>query len=95
MPAGPFPGRDPLRRFGTTCLLAALVGALAVVVAMVAFALGASRAADEWMLGLGFCFLFGGAAGGQAHAVLLDHRARIESLEKRSQGDPDRPAAGP
>jgi hypothetical protein len=97
MPADLFPtGRDPLRRLGTTVLLAALMGVLAIVVAMVRFVQGVEGSTStEWMLAVGFCLVFGGAGGGLAHRVLLDHRARIEALEKRGPAGEDRPVAGP
>ncbi len=86
-------GRDPLRRLGSMALVTGLLGLLAIVYPMVNFARG--RAGDEeWMLGVGFCLLFGAVAASLVHGVLLDHRARIEALERRAIGGANRPADG-
>jgi hypothetical protein len=92
MSAKPFPtGRDPLRRLGTTLLIAALGGLLAIVYAMVTIARG-SAGPVEWMLGVGVCLLYGAATASQIQIVLLGHRARIEALERRAAADANRPA---
>ncbi len=92
MSAQPPPtGRDPLRRLGTLILVAALLGLLAIVYTMVNYA-RSRESAEGWMLGAGFCLLFGAAVAGLAHGVLLDHRARIEALEKRAAAVANRPA---
>ena len=63
MSAELFPtGRDPLRRLGTMSLIAGLGGLLAIVYAIVTRLRGGDGA-DEWMLGVGFCLLFGGLEG--------------------------------
>src|SRR4051794_41168354 len=82
---------DPLRRLGTMSLVAALLGLAAVIRTMVNFARG-HDGGEEWMFGVGFCLLFGGAAASLVHGVLLGHRARIEALEKRAAVAATRPA---
>ena len=94
MHAEMFPtGRDPLRRLGTMSLVAALLGLLAIVYTMVNYVRDRDSA-EVWMFGVGFCLLFGAAAAGLVHGVLLGHRARIEALEKRAAADANRPADG-
>ena len=94
MPAELFPtGRDPLRRLGTMSLVAGLLGLLAIVYTMVHFVRDRDSA-EGWMLGAGFCLLFGAVAASLVQGVLLDHRARIESLEKRAATDANRPPDG-
>ena len=94
MSAELFPtGRDPLRRLGTMSLIAGLLGLLAIVYTMVNYVRGRDSA-EEWMLGVGFCLLFGAVAASLVHGVLLGHRERIEDLEKRAAGDANRPADG-
>ena len=94
MSADLFPtGRDPLRKLGTMSLLAGLLGLLAIVYTMVNFIQG-RVGTEEWMLGVGFCLLFGAAAASLVQGVLLGHRARIEALEKRAAADANRPADG-
>jgi protein-S-isoprenylcysteine O-methyltransferase Ste14 len=94
MPAELFPtGRDPLRRLGALSLTAGLLGLLAIAYTMANFVRGRDGV-GEWMLGVGFCLLFGAAAASLVQGVLLGHRARIEALEKRAAADADRPAAG-
>jgi hypothetical protein len=84
-------GRDPLRRLGTMALVAGLLGLVAIVYTMVNFVRGRAGG-EEWILGVGFCLLFGAAAAGLVHGVLLGHQVRIEALEKRAGADADRPA---
>ena len=94
MPADLFPtGRDPLRRLGTMSLIAGLLGLLAIVYTMVNYVRGRDSA-EEWMLGVGFCLLFGAAAANLVQGVLLGYRARIEALEERAAADANRPANG-
>ena len=84
-------GRDPLRRLGTISLIAGLLGLLAIVYTMVRFVRDHDTA-EGWMLGTGFCLLFGAVAASLVHGVLLNNRARIEALEKRAPADANRPA---
>ncbi len=86
-------GRDPLRRLGSVALVTGLLGLLAIVYPMVNFARG-RESGEEWMLGVGFCLLFGAVAASPVHGVLLDHRARIEALERRASAGANRPADG-
>jgi hypothetical protein len=79
------PSRDPLRRLGSISLITGLLGLLATIFVMVKFVQGNAEGI-EWMLGVGFCFLFGAVGGSLIQGVLLNHRARIEALEKRSDG---------
>jgi hypothetical protein len=83
-------GRDPLRRLGSISLVAALLGVVVIVYSMVNF-VRERAGGEEWLLGVGFCLLFGAAVAGLVHGVLLDHRARIESLEKHAAADANRP----
>ncbi len=92
MSAELFPtGRDPLRRLGSMSLIAGLLGLLAIVYTMVNYVRGRDSA-EEWMLGAGFCLLFGAAAASLVQGVLLGPRARIEALEKLAATDANRPA---
>ncbi|HJZ94212.1 MAG TPA: hypothetical protein VKE40_25330 [Gemmataceae bacterium] len=92
MSAEKFPtGRDPLRRLGTMSLIAGLLGLLAIIYTMVRY-VRARESAEEWMFGVGFCLLFGAVAASLVQGVLLDHRTRIEALEKRAAADANRPA---
>ena len=86
-------GRDPLRRLGSMSLITGLLGLLAIVYTMVNFVRGRGSG-EEWILGVGFCLLFGAVAASLVQGVLLDHRARIEALEKRAAADANRPADG-
>lgn len=86
-------GRDPLRRLGTMSLSAALLGVLVIVYVVVNSVRG-REGGEEWILAVGFCLLFGAVLASLVHGVLLNHRARIESLEKRAAADPNRPADG-
>jgi hypothetical protein len=74
-------------------LLAGLLGLLAIAYTMVNYVRDRDRA-EAWVLGVGFCLLFGAAAAGLVHGVLFGHRERIVSLEKRSDADANRPADG-
>jgi hypothetical protein len=74
-------------------LIAGLLGLLAIVYTMANYVRGRDSA-EEWMLGVGFCLLFGAAAAGLVQGVLLGHRERIEALEKRAAADANRPADG-
>ena len=85
--------RDPLRRLGTMTLITGLLGLLAIVYTMVNFVRGRAGG-EEWMLGVGFCLLFGAVAASLVQGVLLSHGARIEGLEKRAASDANRPADG-
>jgi len=85
--------RDPLRRLGSLSLTTGLLGLLAIVYAMVNFVRG-RNGTEEWMLGVGFCLLFGAVAGSLVQGVLLGHRARIEALEKRAATGANRQADG-
>lgn len=78
-----FPSRDPLRRLGSFSLITGLLGLLAIVYVMVKF-VQERVGGEEWMLGVGFCLLFGAVAASLVHGELLSHRARIEALEKRA-----------
>jgi hypothetical protein len=90
MPAELLPtGRDPLRRFGSTILIIAVLGVVAIVYSMVNF-VRERTGGEEWILGVGFCLLMGAAAAGMVHAVLLDTRARIQALEARAAADGNR-----
>ena len=92
MSAQPSPtGRDPLRRLGSMSLIAGLLGLLAIVYTMVIYVRDRDSA-EGWMLGTGFCLLFGAVAGSLIHGVLLGHAARIGALEKRAAAAPNRPA---
>jgi len=94
MSADLFPSsRDPLRRLGSMALTTGLLGLLAIVYSMVNFVRG-RNSGEEWILGVGFCLLFGAVAASLVHAVLLSHAARIEALEKRAATDANRPADG-
>src|SRR4051812_17124658 len=86
-------GRDPLRRLGTLALIAGLLGLVAIMYTMAHFVRDRASG-EEWILGLGFCLLFGAVAASLVQGVLLDHRARIEALEKRAGTDASRPADG-
>ena len=86
-------GRDPLRRLGSMSLITGLLGLLAIVYVMVKYVQDRDSA-PEWMLGVGTCLLFGAVAASLVHGVLLDHRARIEALEKLAAADANRPADG-
>ena len=94
MSAELFPtSRDPLRRLGSLSLTAGLLGLAAVVYSMVNFVRG-RVGGEEWMLGAGFCLLFGAVAASLVQGVLRGHRARIEALEKRAAADANRPPVG-
>ena len=85
-----------LERFGRSHLDIArgeVLGLLAIVYTMVNYVRDRASA-EEWMLGVGFCLLFGAAVASQVQGVLLGHRARIETLEKRAAADANRPADG-
>lgn len=75
--------RDPLRRLGTMSLVAGLLGVVAIIYSMVHFVRGRTTG-EEWILGVGFCLLFGAAMAGIIHGVLAGHQAWIEALEKRA-----------
>jgi hypothetical protein len=92
MRADLFPtNRDPLRRLGTTSLVAGLLGVLAIVYMMVHYARN-QDSAEAWMLGVGVCLLLGAVVGSLVQGVLLSHQARIEVLEKLAEAN--RPAGG-
>jgi hypothetical protein len=82
------PSRDPLRRLGSLSLITGLLGLLAIIFVMVKFVQAKAEGID-WMLGVGFCLLFGAVGGNLIQGVLLDHRARIEALEKRAEANHD------
>ncbi len=79
---------DPLRRLGTISLVTGLLGLLAIVYTMVKFVQD-RNSAEEWMLGIGCCLLFGAVAGSLVQGVLLSYGARIEALEKRAERSAD------
>jgi hypothetical protein len=74
-------------------LILGLLGLLAIVYSMANFVRG-REGGEEWILGVGFCLLFGAVAGSLVQGVLLGHRARIEALERRAADDANRPADG-
>ena len=80
--------RDPLRRLGSMSVITGLLGLLAIVYVMVKFVQGRTGG-EEWMFGVGFCLLFGAVAASLIQAVLLNHKARIEALEKRASTNRD------
>jgi hypothetical protein len=85
-------GRDPLRRFWTMTLTAAVLGLMAIVYAVVNFVRG--RTGEEWMLGVGACLLAGAAVASVAHSLLVSYGARIDALEKQAAADAHSPAVG-
>jgi protein-S-isoprenylcysteine O-methyltransferase Ste14 len=87
MSAKPFPtDRDPLRRLGSIALIIGLLGLLAIIYTMVKYVQDRTTA-EEWMLWVGFCLIFGSLAASLVQGVLRNHRARIEALEKRADRD--------
>jgi hypothetical protein len=74
-------------------LIAGLLGLLAIVYTMLNYVRNRDSA-EGWMLGTGFCLLFGATAASLVHGVLLDNRARIEALEKRAAAEANRRADG-
>ena len=95
MSAELFPtSRDPLRRLGSLSLIAGLLGLLTIFYTVVNFVRGREGPGEEWMLGMGFCLLFGAVVASLVQGVLLSHGARIEALEKRAAADANRPADG-
>ena len=87
MSAKPFqPDRAPLRRLGSIALIIGLLGLLAIIYTMVKYVQDRTTA-EEWMLWVGFCLIFGSLAASLVQGVLRNHRARIEALEKRADRD--------
>lgn len=80
------PGRDPLRRLGSLSLITGLLGLLAIIYVKVRFVQGNAEG-FEWMFGVAFCLLFGAVAGSLIQGLPLNHRARIEALEERADGN--------
>ena len=87
-------GRDPLRRLGTTTLLAGLLGLAAVVYSMVNFVRGRAGG-EEWMfVGVGGCLLVVAVLASLVQGVLVSYGARLEALEKGASADASRPVDG-